>query len=82
MADAIYRKKAREFLKVDTVTIGLPRLRAGRHVEYRGMRAPFDGFYYVECSHHTYGDDGLRTHFTSRRAGMPYRGANTIIPGS
>jgi hypothetical protein len=73
MADAAYRKRAREFLKVDTVTIGLPRLRAGRHVEYRGMRPPFDGFYYVEKSEHTYGDDGLRTKFTSRRPGMPFR---------
>ena len=73
MAEAIYRQRAREFLKVDTVTIGLPRLRAGRHVEYRGMRPPFDGFYYVENSVHTYGDDGLRTHFKSRRPGMPFR---------
>jgi phage protein D len=73
MADALYRKRAREFLKIDTVTIGLPRLRAGKHVEYRGMRPPFDGFYYVEKSEHTYGDDGLRTHFTARRPGMPFR---------
>jgi hypothetical protein len=73
MAEAAYRKRAREFLKVDTVTVGLPRLRAGRHVEYRGMCAPFDGFYYVEKSEHTYGDDGLRTHFTARRPGMAFR---------
>ncbi|HEX3864903.1 MAG TPA: hypothetical protein VHY35_24720 [Stellaceae bacterium] len=73
MADAFYRKRAREFLKVGTVTVGLPRLRAGRHVEYRGMRPPFDGFYYVEKSEHTYGDEGLRTHFTARRPGMPFR---------
>jgi hypothetical protein len=73
MAEALYRKRAREFLKVHTVTIGLPRLRAGKHVEYRGMRAPFDGFYYVEKSEHTYGDDGLRTRFIARRPGMPYR---------
>lgn len=73
MSDALYRRRAREFLKVGTVTVGLPRLRAGRHVEYRGMRAPFDGFYYVEKSEHTYGDDGLRTHFTARRPGMPFR---------
>ncbi|MDR3698750.1 MAG: hypothetical protein P4L56_03885 [Candidatus Sulfopaludibacter sp.] len=73
MADAAYRQRARDFLKVDTVTVGLPRLRAGRHVEYRGMRPPFDGFYYVEKSEHTYGDDGLRTKFTARRPGMPFR---------
>jgi hypothetical protein len=73
MSDALYRKRAREFLKIDCVTIGLPRLRAGRYVEFRGMQPPFDGFYYVEESTHTYGDDGLRTHFTARRPGMPYR---------
>jgi hypothetical protein len=73
MSEALYRRRAREFLKVQTVTIGLPRLRAGRHIEYRGMRPPFDGFYYVEKSEHTYADDGLRTHFTARRPGMPYR---------
>jgi hypothetical protein len=73
MADALYRKRARQFLKVDTLTLGLPRLRAGKYVEYRGMRAPFDGFYYVENSEHTYSDDGLRTQFVARRPGMPFR---------
>jgi hypothetical protein len=84
MAEAYYRKRACDFLKVDTVTLGLPRLRAGRYVEYRGMRAPFDGFYYVETSTHTYSNEGLRTHFVSRRPGMPYRGGNGggAIPGS
>jgi hypothetical protein len=73
MAESLYRQRARQFLKIDSVTIGLPRLRAGRHVEFRGMRPPFDGFYYVEDSHHTFGDDGLRSHFTARRPGMPFR---------
>jgi hypothetical protein len=73
MANSLYRKRAREFLKVGTVTIGLPRLRAGRYVEYRGMRTPFDGFYYVEKSEHVYSSDGFRTHFTARRPGMPFR---------
>jgi phage protein D len=73
MSEALYRKRAREFLKIKALTIGLPRLRAGRHVEYRGMRPPFDGFYYVEHSEHTYGDDGLRTDFLARRPGMPFR---------
>lgn len=73
MADAAYRQRAREFLKVQTETIGLPRLRAGRHVEYRGMREPFNGFYYVEKSEHLYGDNGFRTQFLARRPGMPFR---------
>lgn len=73
MAESLYRRRAREFLKVRAVTIGLPRLRAGKHVEFRGMRPPFDGFYYVEKSEHTYADDGFRTHITARRPGMPFR---------
>lgn len=73
MANSLYRKRARTFLKVEAETIGLPRLRAGKHVEFRGMRAPFDGFYYVEQSIHTYGDDGLRTDVTTRRPGMAWR---------
>lgn len=76
MANSLYRKRAREFLKIDTVTIGLPRLRAGKHVEYCGMRPPFDGFYYVEKSEHVYSDDGFRTNFLARRPGMPFRPKN------
>jgi len=74
MADACYRKLARNFLKINpAVTIGLPRLRAGKYAEFRGMRPPFDGFYYVENSTHTFNDDGLRTTFVARRPGMPFR---------
>jgi hypothetical protein len=72
MADAVYRRRAREFLKIHVTTIGLPRLRAGWHVEIRGLRPPFDGFYYVEHSVHTFGPGGLVTTFTARRPGMPY----------
>ncbi len=72
MADALYRKRAREFLKIDVQTIGIPRMRAGKHVEIRGMRPPFDGFYYAEKSIHTYGDGGLRTQLHARRPGMPF----------
>ena len=75
MSDALYRKKAREFLKIDCTAIGLPRLRAGQYVEIRGMRAPFDGFYYVEKSVHVFSDDGFLTHFIARRPGMAYRGS-------
>jgi hypothetical protein len=71
MADALYRKKAREFLHIDCKTVGLPRLRAGRHVEIVGMRPPFDGFYYVQSSNHVFGKDGLQTHFDGRRPGAP-----------
>lgn len=73
MSQALYRHQARQFLKIETQTLGLPRLRGGRHVEIVGMRPPFDGFYYVEESHHLYGEEGFRTNFTGRRPGMPFR---------
>lgn len=72
MADACYRQHARKFLHVDIETLGIPRIRPGRHVEVRGMRPPFDGFYYVEQAVHTYGESGLRTKIHVRRPGMPY----------
>lgn len=72
MADARYRQHARRFLHAQVDTLGLPRLRAGRHVEIRGMRPPFDGFYYVEQALHTYGPAGLRTHLDTRRPGAPF----------
>ena len=71
MAEAQLRRSAREFLTIDGQTIGLPRLRPGFHAEIRGMRPPFDGFYYITKTVHTYGAEGLRTKFTGRRPGMP-----------
>jgi hypothetical protein len=70
-AAAMLRKKAREFMTVEGTTVGLPRLRPGNHVEIRGFRPPFDGFYYVTKTVHTYGADGMRTRFSARRPGMP-----------
>jgi hypothetical protein len=72
MADARYRQHARLFLHAQIDTLGLPRLRPGRHVEVRGMRPPFDGFYYVEQAIHSYGQSGLRTHMDARRPGAPF----------
>jgi hypothetical protein len=64
-AEAAFRRKARQFLQVEVITIGLPRARAGQYIEIRGMRAPFDGFYYVEKAIHTY------TYETERESGSP-----------
>ena len=72
----LLRKKARELMTVNATTIGLPRLRPGRHVEIRGMRAPFDGYYYVTRTVHTFNGKGLQTQFDASRPGMelpPYR---------
>ncbi len=71
IAEGILRRRAREFLTIQAKTLGLPRLRPGLHVEIRGMRPPFDGFYYAYTTVHTYGNDGFRTAIDARRPGMP-----------
>jgi hypothetical protein len=71
IADAKLRRKAREFFTIEGTTIGLPRLRPGNYVQITGMRPPFDGFFYVTKTVHSYGGDGLRTKFSARRPGMP-----------
>jgi phage protein D len=75
-AEGLLRKKARELLTIEATAVGLPRLRPGRHVEIRGYRPPFNGFYYVTRTVHTLGADGLRTRFSASRPGLelpPYR---------
>ena len=76
LAEAKFRRKAREFFTIDGTTIGLPRLRPGNFILITGMRPPFDGYYYVTKTVHTYGADGMRTKFSARRPGMvlpPYQ---------
>ncbi len=70
-ANTELRRKAREFLTIQLSTVGLPRLRPGNYVEVRGLRDPFDGFYYVTKAVHTFDGSGLRTAVTARRPGMP-----------
>lgn len=71
LAEARMRKKAREFMTVECRTIGLPKLRPGFHLEIRGLRPPFDGFYYVTETTHTCDGGGLMTRVKARRPGMP-----------
>lgn len=75
-AQAVIRRKAREFFTIEASTVGRPRLRPGQHVEIRGMRPPFNGFYYVTQVVTTYSTTGLRSRITASRPGMelpPYR---------
>jgi hypothetical protein len=69
-AKSVIRKKARELFSIDATVVGVPRIRPGNHVEIRGMRPPFDGFYYVTKTVHTYGTSGYRTKITACRPGM------------
>jgi hypothetical protein len=76
LAEVQLRHKAREFFTIDGTTIGLPRLRPGNFILITGMRPPFDGYYYVTKTVHTYGAEGMRTKFSARRPGMvlpPYQ---------
>ena len=68
-------RRWREPMTIEATTIGLPRLRPGQHVEIRGFRSPFDGFYYVTRTVHSYGTDGFRTRISAVPAGMPARPA-------
>jgi hypothetical protein len=71
LAQTQFRRKAREFFTIEGTTLGLPRLRPGGFIQITGMRPPFDGFYYVTKTVHSYGGDGMRTKFSAQRAGMP-----------
>ena len=63
-------RKVREFLTAEGSTIGVPMLRPGVYVHILGLRPPFDGFYYVTKTVHSYDGNGYRTQFSLRRPGM------------
>jgi phage protein D len=67
---AKFAKRVREFMTVEATVIGLPKLRAGNHVEIVGLRPPFDGYYYVCKTIHTLDGSGYRTKLSLRRPGM------------
>jgi uncharacterized protein len=71
LAQVTLRRRARELFTIEARTIGLPRLRPGAHIEVRGLRPPFDGFFYVTRTVHSFGADGYTTTFSGRRPGMP-----------
>lgn len=75
-AQSLLRKKARELFTVEATTIGLPTLRPGQHVLVRGMREPFDGFFYVTRTTHTFNENGYRTHLHACRPGMARPGSH------
>jgi hypothetical protein len=81
-AKAVIRKKARELFTIQGAAVGQPWLRPGNHVEIRGMRPPFDGFYYLTSTTHTFGSDGLRTRFSASRPGMELPGITGAPAGA
>ena len=58
---------AKEMVKGNGATIGLPELRAGGVVEMDGMGARFSGRYFLTATTHAIGDGGYTTNFECRR---------------
>lgn len=62
----ILRERLQGMVEATGKTVGLPDLRAGRHVEIAGFGPLLDGRYYVLESTHTIGE-GYQTEFKARR---------------
>jgi phage protein D len=60
---------AKQMVKGNGSTIGLPDLRAGSRVEMDGMGERFSGTYFVTATTHSIGDGGYTTNFECRREG-------------
>lgn len=60
---------AKEMVKGNGSTIGLPDLRAGSVIEMDGMGKRFSGKYFVTATTHSIGDGGYTTNFECRREG-------------
>lgn len=58
---------AKDMVKAEGSTIGLPELRAGSLIEIKGLGDTFNGNYYVTGSTHSIGDSGYITKFNVRR---------------
>lgn len=58
---------AKEMVKGNGATIGLPELRAGGVVEMDGMGTRFSGRYFLTATTHAIGDGGYTTNFECRR---------------
>jgi len=69
-AKKLLRDRAREFISAEGSTIGFTAIRPGVHINVQGLRAPFDGLYYVTKAVHTLDSGGYKTSFTVRRPGM------------
>jgi phage protein D len=64
---AILSDRQKEMVKATGTTIGLPDLRAGRHVRIKGLGSRFSGTYFITGTTHTIGGNGYTTQFNARR---------------
>lgn len=64
---ALLTQRQKDMVKASGTTVGLPDLRAGQHIQIKGLGARFSGIYFVTESTHTMGDSGYTTRFQARR---------------
>lgn len=72
IADAVFDRRARRFVRVDATCQGNPGLRVGTHVELRGLGPRFDNTYYVVRARHRF--DLVRGYETDFEAECAYLG--------
>jgi phage protein D len=60
-------ERNKDVVKATGTTVGLPDLRAGRHVRILGLGSRFSGTYFVTDTTHSIGDGGYTTRFSARR---------------
>jgi len=64
---AILNNSQHEFVKCQGVTVGLPDLRAGKHVEILNIGSRFSGRYFLTETEHIISDTGYITKFKGQR---------------
>jgi uncharacterized protein len=70
-AEALFRRRARRFVRGRGVATGNPRLRVGAKVTLEGLGALFSGDYYLAECRHVFDDvRGYRTEIAVERAGI------------
>jgi len=70
LARAVFDRAGLEFITGTGSTIGVPELRAGRHVNLDGLGKVFDGEYSVTESTHTISSAGYLTTFVAKKAAV------------
>ncbi len=71
LAETAYRTISRQFVTGRGLAEGDARLKAGSHVDIKGVGTLFNGIYYVNSVHHMYAQDcGYKTQFWVERAAI------------
>jgi phage protein D len=65
-AEALLKERAEQFVKGSGESIGMPEIRAGTHIELKGMGKLFSRPYYIEQCTHTINNSGYRTTFKTK----------------